>query len=1066
MHNGSVCARWDGMMVPTPRIFISAASADLRSTRAVVAEALRKLECLPKVQEDFPLDHGAVREMLRRTILGCDAVIHIAGGRHGAEPRAREAGGWRRSYTQMEMDMALELRKPLYLFLCEEGYPYDPPRAGDPEEEGEEVQVLQRRHREAIARADALRCRVRSVEEIEKQVLTLRPEVEVLRRRLWVMHWSLVVAALLIAGVLTFVGVKLAGVKRDTEEIAQRSAHMDQGVQEVQVGQSEIRRMLAEMQDEMRKGVGETQQKGRDKEAGVYERALGVLAAKHQMEPDKLREMIPVWIKDLRARAEASPYDLALADYVEGRYASAARHGEESIVQAERRRKEAKIEGIVSREELARGHVVTGDARAAEGRGEVAAVHYRQALALTDREEDPLTWGVTAALLAAQEDGLGRYGEAEQLERGVIAVLKENFGKDHREMPVHQYRLARALIQGNVKLGRLPAQVESEATGLLITAMDAERSRSALKTVEDAWVWYDFAELWSNLDGTPGAVVQVKSLIREAMVGLAELQKAGTVQGRGSAGGDGYDYAYVDDVAVSQVQEWLAELANRVEEWALALECNVAAEASLREMGEEQQPARVRLLRYRGSLLETLGRFEEAEKMYRRGLGMIITRSAPEKLDCLILRTSLARLLLSRVETVPEARQLNLEAGSLIDETTHGAEPGLEVFLPLVLEQRGEIHHALGEEDEAIKCLEQAIVAGGKVKDPAARNLGQLRGTLAEHLTMKGVFSLAAVEHEKAEPSLRETLQRARQQKRLDAQGLCGALNDLAENLEKQSRAAEAEGLWREMLGVYEQRYGAESSWVRYALRSLADNLKETGRYEDARVVLQRALDLEENRHGRTSVRVVPTLIDWAVFHRERGDWQGMIHVCRRIIGILEPVPLRAGVGRAHVHSNLAMALIRQGRVVEAEWSARQAWVGWTHEKESDQGKDRMRVMLALASVVHGQGRSEEAGGLVQRAMGGLSAQAQWQGTWPYELMLDLGWGLLDSGEHAAARMLFQPSYVRTVREGLLKTQNSYGEECRRGLSECLVASGMSGAGAAEELRRVKAEALKEPFAR
>lgn len=77
-------------MAPTPRIFVSAASADLRSTRRAVAEALLKLECLPKVQAlaelalvHRPLTADALTLVLKKSSRGPEGVVTGAGVRAG-----------------------------------------------------------------------------------------------------------------------------------------------------------------------------------------------------------------------------------------------------------------------------------------------------------------------------------------------------------------------------------------------------------------------------------------------------------------------------------------------------------------------------------------------------------------------------------------------------------------------------------------------------------------------------------------------------------------------------------------------------------------------------------------------------------------------------------------------------------------------------------------------------------------------------------------------------------------------------------------------------------------------
>ena len=70
--------------------------------------------------------------MLRERIAGCQAVIHLAGGCYGFEPQERSPTEPRRSYTQLEYDIARELKKPLYTFLCAPDFPYDAHELRDP----------------------------------------------------------------------------------------------------------------------------------------------------------------------------------------------------------------------------------------------------------------------------------------------------------------------------------------------------------------------------------------------------------------------------------------------------------------------------------------------------------------------------------------------------------------------------------------------------------------------------------------------------------------------------------------------------------------------------------------------------------------------------------------------------------------------------------------------------------------------------------------------------------------------------------------------------------------------
>src|SRR3954451_10955953 len=104
-------------MLPTVHVFVSATSRDLRTARAKSAEKLRGMGVFAVEQPDFDTDHRTIRSMLLAKIARCDAVIHVAGFVHGAEPRNCPPGAERRSYTQLEFEIAAELGKPVYRFL-------------------------------------------------------------------------------------------------------------------------------------------------------------------------------------------------------------------------------------------------------------------------------------------------------------------------------------------------------------------------------------------------------------------------------------------------------------------------------------------------------------------------------------------------------------------------------------------------------------------------------------------------------------------------------------------------------------------------------------------------------------------------------------------------------------------------------------------------------------------------------------------------------------------------------------------------------------------------------------
>ncbi|MEQ1839103.1 MAG: tetratricopeptide repeat protein, partial [Verrucomicrobiales bacterium] len=155
-------------MDPKPDVFISAVSGDLASAREVVKNALLDIGCHPVVQTHFAPDHQSIRKMIEDKIAPCQAVIHLVGLRYGFEPKVPEVP--RRSYTQIEHDVAKATGKEVYLFLCSEGYPYD--TGGEPEEPVKAG--LQAAHRQAIRAGDKLYTVVSTPAELKDAIHKLK----------------------------------------------------------------------------------------------------------------------------------------------------------------------------------------------------------------------------------------------------------------------------------------------------------------------------------------------------------------------------------------------------------------------------------------------------------------------------------------------------------------------------------------------------------------------------------------------------------------------------------------------------------------------------------------------------------------------------------------------------------------------------------------------------------------------------------------------------------------------------------------------------------------------------
>ena len=156
-------------MAEHAEVFISATTRDLAGYRREVKDALLSLQIFPIEESSFTLAYGRLTEMLRALIGRCDVVIHIAGFYYGAEPPQRPVGEPRRSYTQIEYDVARQLGKPIYLFLAKQDCETD-----EILDQTDEEKSLQLAHRQAIQTCGEIYYQFASSQEIASRMRELR----------------------------------------------------------------------------------------------------------------------------------------------------------------------------------------------------------------------------------------------------------------------------------------------------------------------------------------------------------------------------------------------------------------------------------------------------------------------------------------------------------------------------------------------------------------------------------------------------------------------------------------------------------------------------------------------------------------------------------------------------------------------------------------------------------------------------------------------------------------------------------------------------------------------------
>ena len=425
-------------MPARPEIFISATSKDLKSCRQLVRDALLTLGCVPVTQDHFALDARTVREMLRARIAACDAVIHLAGECYGAEPFERAAAGLRRSYTQMEYDMARELKKPVYTFICAEGFPYD---AHEPEPN--DLRALQDAHRAALQARDDLYQPIASTQELDLYVRELQTRVDLLTKdlhktRSWLGRG---VTATLVA--LVFVGAMLFVLHQHAQRTETKMVQVSDELER-------YRQAIKAVADNYGKDI-EPGRKLTDQER--FDRALAAEAERQKISVGELNKWMALFVAQVRANPGADFYDRALADFAQKRFDDAAANATRSAAQYHAQGEAAKQEKNAASDREAEARVkerraltLVGNAEEAIGHYAATVEPYQQALALTDETREPLLWCDAARDFEVALMEMGRYLEAESLARELVDKRTALQGKEHPDTLTSVNRLAGVLF--------------------------------------------------------------------------------------------------------------------------------------------------------------------------------------------------------------------------------------------------------------------------------------------------------------------------------------------------------------------------------------------------------------------------------------------------------------------------------------------------------------------------------------------------------------------------------------------------------------------------------------------
>ena len=308
---------------------------------------------------------------------------------------------------------------------------------------------------------------------------------------------------------------------------------------------------------------------------------------------------------------------------------------------------------------------------------------------------------------------------------------------------------------------------------------------------------------------------------------------------------------------------------------------------------------------------------------------------------------------LFRISDPSEARGNSVTAREMLDkgaarvETQLAQQPQIQATL---LDTLGTVYMGLGLYGQAKPLLESAV-AKRQALLPAEP------GDLALSLSHTGDLLTFRAEYPGAEAQYRRAiaLQRSRPSEQRDDAALATSLYGLGNELARSGRAADAEGVLREALGLQQRLVKGANADTARTLQALAWSISERD-LNEAIPVMQRAVSMQRTLWGAEPYPDYAAAVnDLGLLYRDKGDYDQSERLLRESLAME-----RRLLGDKHPElalslNNLALVLRRKGDLAGAEATYRQA-LAMQRELLGNAHPDVANTLNNLAFVVYDRG--------------------------------------------------------------------------------------------------------------
>ncbi len=275
-------------------------------------------------------------------------------------------------------------------------------------------------------------------------------------------------------------------------------------------------------------------------------------------------------------------------------------------------------------------------------------------------------------------------------------------------------------------------------------------------------------------------------------------------------------------------------------------------------------------------ILNTLGRYAEAEPLFRRALANFEKTFGPEHLYVAASLSNLARFLQDQGK-YNEAEPLHRRALA-INEKTLGPE---HLLVASTLNHLASLLEAQGKYSEAEPLFRRVLAITEKVWGPEHQDIVICLNNLACVLEKQGKYA-------EAEPLYRRALAIIEKAHGAEHPDVARILNNLAHLLCDMGKGNEAELLYRRALTITEKVLGPQHPDVATILNNLAQLLQDMGKFAEAELLYRRALTIQETTLGPFHPFVAISLTNLAGLLCVQGKFDDAEPLFRRALAIDE----------------------------------------------------------------------------------------------------------------------------------------------------------------------------------